>query len=41
MTPLGRIGQPQDIGNIVVFLASDEAYWIDGRLIGAAARQTM
>ncbi|HXG20609.1 MAG TPA: 3-oxoacyl-ACP reductase family protein [Methylomirabilota bacterium] len=28
--PLGRLGQPQDIGNAVVFLASDEASFITG-----------
>ena len=29
-TPLGRIGQPQDIANMAVFLASDAASWITG-----------
>jgi len=29
-TPLGRIGQPQDIAPAVAFLASDEASWITG-----------
>ncbi|MGZ4988133.1 MAG: SDR family NAD(P)-dependent oxidoreductase, partial [Limisphaerales bacterium] len=29
-TPLGRIGQPQDIAPTVVFLASDDASWITG-----------
>ncbi len=29
-TPLGRIGQPQDIAGTAVFLASDEAAWITG-----------
>jgi 3-oxoacyl-[acyl-carrier protein] reductase len=29
-TPLGRIGQPQDIAPAVVFLASPEAAWITG-----------
>jgi 3-oxoacyl-[acyl-carrier protein] reductase len=33
MTPLGRIGQPDDIVGIVTFLASDEARWITGRTI--------
>jgi NAD(P)-dependent dehydrogenase (short-subunit alcohol dehydrogenase family) len=28
--PLGRLGQPRDIGNAVVFLASDEASFITG-----------
>ena len=29
-TPLGRIGQPQDIAPTVVFLASDDSAWITG-----------
>jgi 3-oxoacyl-[acyl-carrier protein] reductase len=29
-TPLGRIGQPQDIAHAAVFLASDDASWITG-----------
>ncbi|MBN8871265.1 MAG: 3-oxoacyl-[acyl-carrier-protein] reductase [Rhodospirillales bacterium] len=28
--PLGRLGQPQDIGAAVVYLASDEAGWVTG-----------
>jgi len=28
--PAGRVGQPEDIGNAVVFLASDEASFING-----------
>jgi 3-oxoacyl-[acyl-carrier protein] reductase len=34
-TPLGRIGQPKDIGQIAVFLASDESGWVTGELISA------
>jgi 3-oxoacyl-[acyl-carrier protein] reductase len=34
-TPLGRIGEPSDIANVVAFLASDEGRWITGQLIGA------
>lgn len=33
LTPLGRIGQVQDIAPIVSFLASDEAGWITGEVI--------
>jgi 3-oxoacyl-[acyl-carrier protein] reductase len=32
-TPLGRIGQPQDIGPAAVFLASDESSWITGETL--------
>lgn len=32
-TPLGRIGQPEDIAHAVVFLASDEASWITGETL--------
>jgi 3-oxoacyl-[acyl-carrier protein] reductase len=35
-TPLGRIGQPRDIGPAAVFLASDEAGWITGETLHIA-----
>ncbi len=35
-TPLGRIGQPDDIARIAVFLASDDAGWISGERIEGA-----
>jgi 3-oxoacyl-[acyl-carrier protein] reductase len=35
-TPLGRIGQPDDIGKIAVFLASDQSGWVTGERIVAA-----
>lgn len=35
ITPLRRLGQPEDIADIVAFLVSDEARWITGQLIGA------
>ncbi|MBZ2174676.1 SDR family oxidoreductase [Schnuerera sp. xch1] len=31
--PLGRLGQPQDIANAILFLASDKASWITGQVI--------
>lgn len=31
--PLGRLGTPDDIGNAVVFLASDAASWITGQCL--------
>ena len=36
MTPLGRIGQPSDIGRVAVFLASEEASWLTGEIILAS-----
>ena len=40
-TPLGRIGQPEDIATAAVFLASGDAGWITGQTLIAAggARQ--
>jgi len=32
-TPLGRVGEPEDIADVVVFLASGQARWITGQLI--------
>lgn len=32
--PLGALGQPQDIANLVAFLASDKANYITGQIIG-------
>jgi 3-oxoacyl-[acyl-carrier protein] reductase len=29
-TPLGRVGQPEDITPVAVFLASDESHWLTG-----------
>jgi 3-oxoacyl-[acyl-carrier protein] reductase len=35
-TPLGRIGQPQDVASIAAFLASDDSYWVTGQTIKAS-----
>jgi 3-oxoacyl-[acyl-carrier protein] reductase len=32
-TPLGRLGQPEDIADAVAFLASDDGRWITGKTI--------
>jgi 3-oxoacyl-[acyl-carrier protein] reductase len=35
-TPLGRLGQPEDIAPLVAFLASDESAWMTGERITAS-----
>jgi 3-oxoacyl-[acyl-carrier protein] reductase len=39
-TPLGRIGQPEDIASVAVFLASDDSSWLTGEqlLVGGGVR---
>jgi 3-oxoacyl-[acyl-carrier protein] reductase len=34
-TSLGRVGQPEDIAPVAVFLASDDAGWLTGEAIFA------
>ena len=33
LSPLGRVGRPEDIGGVVAFLCSDEGAWINGQRI--------
>jgi 3-oxoacyl-[acyl-carrier protein] reductase len=40
-TPLGRIGQPNDVASIAAFLASDDAAWVNGQLITASGGARM
>jgi NAD(P)-dependent dehydrogenase (short-subunit alcohol dehydrogenase family) len=35
-TPLGRIGEPEDIARVVLFMASDQASWVTGQVIDAS-----
>lgn len=35
-TPLGRIGQPNDIAKVAVFLASDDSEWVNGEKINVS-----
>lgn len=35
-TPLGRLGQPDDVATVVAFLASDDARWVTGSLLQVA-----
>jgi 3-oxoacyl-[acyl-carrier protein] reductase len=32
-TPLGRVGHPDDIADVIVFLASEQAHWLTGQLL--------
>jgi 3-oxoacyl-[acyl-carrier protein] reductase len=38
-TPVGRIGQPEDIGKVAAFPASDGAGWISGETLLIAGGQ--
>jgi 3-oxoacyl-[acyl-carrier protein] reductase len=40
-TPLGRIGQPEEIANVVAFLASDEASFVTGAAIEVSGGSSM
>jgi 3-oxoacyl-[acyl-carrier protein] reductase len=40
-TPLRRVGQPEDIADVVAFLASDEARWLTGQVISASGGLSM
>jgi NAD(P)-dependent dehydrogenase (short-subunit alcohol dehydrogenase family) len=35
-TPLGRTGQPEDIGRVAAFLASPDSGWITGEILTVA-----
>ena len=32
-TPLGRVGKPEDVADVIAFLASEQARWVTGQLI--------
>ncbi len=38
-TPLGRVGKPEDIAKVAVFLASEDSYWITGETIAVSGGQ--
>jgi len=40
-TPLQRIGQPEDVADVIVFLASEQAHWLTGQLIYASGGDSM
>jgi 3-oxoacyl-[acyl-carrier protein] reductase len=35
-TPLGRLGQPEDIARVAVFLASEDSGWLTGERLAAS-----
>jgi len=35
-TPMGRMGQPDDIARVALFLASDDSAWLTGERITAS-----
>jgi len=41
ITALGRVGQPDDIGGVVAFLCTEEAYWINGQRIEISGGQAL
>lgn len=36
LTPLGRLGQPEDVADVLAFLASEQARWVTGQVIAAS-----
>jgi 3-oxoacyl-[acyl-carrier protein] reductase len=40
-TPLGRVGQPEDIADVIVFLASEQGRWISGQMISVSGGRRM
>jgi len=41
LTALGRVGLPDDIGGVVAFLCTDDAYWINGQRIEVSGGQAL
>jgi NAD(P)-dependent dehydrogenase (short-subunit alcohol dehydrogenase family) len=41
LTALGRVGLPDDIGSVVAFLCTDDAYWINGQRIEVSGGQLL
>ena len=41
ITPLGRVGLPNDIGGVVAFLCTEDAQWINGQRIEVSGGQAL
>jgi 3-oxoacyl-[acyl-carrier protein] reductase len=39
--PLGRLGTPEDVADVIVFLASEQARWLTGQTLYAGGGKTM
>jgi 3-oxoacyl-[acyl-carrier protein] reductase/2-hydroxycyclohexanecarboxyl-CoA dehydrogenase len=37
----GKVGSPEDVGNVVAFLASDEASYVTGEVINVSGGMTL
>ena len=35
MTPMGRLGQPEDVADVVAFLVGEDGRWMTGQLVRA------
>ena len=35
-TPLGRVGMPEDVADVIVFLASEQGRWVSGQMISVS-----
>jgi Dehydrogenases with different specificities (related to short-chain alcohol dehydrogenases) len=38
--PLARVGEPEDIANAALYLASDEANWVTGAILNVDGGKT-
>ena len=41
MIPLGRIGQPEDVADVVAFFASDDSRYLTGQVLSIDGGLTM